>query len=248
MPDNVAPPPALAAVIDAFWQHTGTGSELRVLPDGCMDFLFDLERGTGRVIGAMTEAALVPMAAGERYFGVRFLPGAAAQFVTARASELVDVDAPLDDLTFAARERLAERVAEARGPVERRRLVALYLSSPAHRVRPIERRVRGALVFLRGATGSGTVRETARHVGLGERQLERLFTAEVGIGPKTFARVARLERALGLMGGTRRGQADLAVAAGYADESHLIREFRALAHATPVELARELDVGFVQAE
>jgi AraC-like DNA-binding protein len=236
-------------VIDAFWQHAGKGDELRVLPDGCMDFVFDLERGTGRVIGAMTEAALVPMTSGERYLGVRFLPGAAAPFVTVRAHELVDVDAPLDDVTFAARERLAERVAEARDHAERRRLVAAYLLTPAHRMRPIERRVRRALVLLRGATGGGTVRDTARTLGLGERQLERLFAAEVGIGPKTFARVARLERALALMrGGTARGQAALAAAAGYADESHLIREFRALALATPSEIARERHVGFVQAE
>ena len=91
------------------------------------------------------------------------------------------------------------------------------------------------------------MRDAARTLGLGERQLERLFAAEVGIGPKTFARVARLERALTLMGGTARGQAALATAAGYADESHLIREFRALALATPAEIARERHVGFVQA-
>ena len=30
--------------------------------------------------------------------------------------------------------------------------------------------------------------------------------------------------------------------------SHLIREFRALAHATPAELARERRVGFIQVE
>jgi len=248
VPDNVAPPPALATVIDAFWRHTGTGRELRVLPDGCMDFVFDLERGRGRVIGAMSEAALVPVPAGERYFGVRFLPGAAAPFVTVGAHELADADAPLDEVTFGARERLAERVAAARDDGERQRLIARYLLVPGHRARPLERRVRRALVLLRGATGGGAVRDTARALGLGERQLERLFAAEVGIGPKTFARVARLERALELMGGAARGQAALAAAAGYADESHFIRDFRALALATPAEVARERHVGFVQVE
>ena len=245
-PEEVAPPAALAAVVDAFWQSEGTGGLIRVLPDGCMDFIFDLERGTARLIGAMTEAALVQVRPGDRCIGVRFKPGMAAPYLDASAAAVQDGDAPLGDVSFARRFDLAERVADAANDDARRRCIAEFLLAAPARVRAPDRRLHHAVRLLREHTGPGAVRAVARELGLSERQLERLFTTHVGLGPKAFARVARLERAVQLMGGAVRGQAALASLAGYADESHLIREFRALALATPAELARERRVGFVQ--
>src|SRR6187399_85149 len=40
MLEQIAPLPALAGVVDSFWQHDGEQT-LRILPDGCMDFIFD---------------------------------------------------------------------------------------------------------------------------------------------------------------------------------------------------------------
>jgi AraC-like DNA-binding protein len=244
--EHVAPPPALAAVVDAFWQHDGD-QQLRVLPDGCMDFIFDLERGRARLVGTMTEAALVRVSPGERFLGVRFQSGAAAPYLTDPASAFTDDGALFDEVTRSPAVCLAERVADAPDDAERRRLIAEFLLGRSARLRAPDPRVRRAVRYLRAHPGPGAVREVARELGLGERQLERLFAAHVGLGPKAFARIARLERAVLLMGGPSRGQATLAAAAGYADESHLIREFRALAGTTPAELARERRVGFVQA-
>jgi len=246
LPDPVAPPAALAPVVDTFWQSEGTGGPIRVLPDGCMDFIFDLERGTARLIGAMTEAAIVQVRACDRCIGVRFRPGMAAPYVDAPAADIVDGAAPLDDVTRAHRFALAERVAEAPNDAARRRLIADFLLTPRARVRAPDPRLRRAVCFLRQRTGPGAVRALVTELGVSERQLERLFSAHVGLGPKAFARVARLERAVALLGGFVRAQAALAARAGYSDESHLIREFRVLTLTTPAELARERRVGFIQ--
>lgn len=246
-PVELAPPHVLADRVGAFWHHGGRGSEIRVLPDGCMDFWFDLETGTARLIGAMTEAAVVTVPAGGRYFGVRFQPGVAAEYLTETARDFVDHDAPLADVTRAGRFGLAERVAEARDHAGRVAAVTAFIESPAHRLRAGDHRVRRAVRQLRRDPARTSVRSMASALGVSERQLERLFRERLGYGPKQFARIVRLERAVALMRTPLRGQAVLAAAAGYADESHLIREFRALAGATPAELARERRVGFVQA-
>jgi transcriptional regulator GlxA family with amidase domain len=76
-----------------------------------------------------------------------------------------------------------------------------------------------------------------------ERQLERLFHERIGYGPKLFARVARLQRstrAIGDLRGSIASWARFAVECGYADQAHLVREFRALSGVTPVTYAREL--------
>jgi AraC-like DNA-binding protein len=245
-PVDLAPPPELAERIDAFWQHGGRGEMLRVLPDGCMDFWFDLETGQARLIGAMTKAALVTVPEGARYFGVRFRPGVAAEYVVDAVADFVDENAPLAEVTRAGRASLAERVAEAAGHEERVEIIARFVLATENRVRAADHRVRRAVRLLRHDPTGMRVRAVAKALGLSERQLERLFSERLGYGPKQFARILRLGRAVALMKTPPRGQATLAAAAGYADESHLIREFRSLSGATPAELARERGVGFVQ--
>jgi AraC-like DNA-binding protein len=92
--------------------------------------------------------------------------------------------------------------------------------------------------------GRATVRSLAKEIGTGERRLERLFDQCVGLSPKALARVARFGNAVHAAAcdapWTR-----IASDAGYTDQSHLIREFRALAGVTPSEYRAER-VGFVQ--
>ncbi|MES9609208.1 helix-turn-helix domain-containing protein [Actinomadura sp. NPDC000929] len=83
---------------------------------------------------------------------------------------------------------------------------------------------------MAGRLAEGSVREAADELGLGERQLRRRSLAAFGYGPKTLQRVLRFQRALGL---ARAGRplAEVAFAAGYADQAHLAHEVRALAGA-----------------
>lgn len=72
------------------------------------------------------------------------------------------------------------------------------------------------------------VAATADELGLGARQLHRRALTAFGYGPKTLARVLRLQRALGLV---RQGvpYAETAARAGFADQAHLARDVRQLA-------------------
>jgi AraC-like DNA-binding protein len=247
MPDHLSPPPHLAGRVDAFWEHRGRGVSARIVPDGCMDFWFDLATGASRLIGTMSTAVVVHAPAGSHFFGVRLRPGVAAEYLTDAGRELVDRSAPLADVTLSGRASLGERIAEAPDHAARVAVVSEFLLGSGARLRPSDHRVRRAVELLRDAAGPAPVRAVAADLGLSERQLERLFKERVGIGPKLYARVARLERALSLLDSPIRGQAALASAAGYADEPHLIRDFRALTGVTPTDIARERHVGFVQA-
>ena len=111
--------------------------------------------------------------------------------------------------------------------------------------RPLDARVQAAVAALARAPVS--VPNVAAEVGVSERQLERLFRERVGIAPKHYARIARLERAVALSSCAVTNQAELALRAGYSDESHLLRDFRELVGVTPSALCAERNVGFVQA-
>ena len=240
-----AVPTSFLRTVDAFWRVEARGGAGRVLPDGCLDFLFDLRNARAVVVGPMTRAEVVHLSPGARLFGVRFRPGAGALFLDARADELGDRDAPLADVVKAETAQLTDEVFEAENDADRIAAVARFLAQAGARQRAEDSRVRHAVGTL--CRSHASVRDVAMAVRLSERQLERLFLERVGLRPKLFARVMRLQRAVALDSGTvTSSQAELALQAGYADESHLLRDFRALAGLSPRALAEERHVGSVQ--
>jgi AraC-like DNA-binding protein len=202
------------------WARTARlGREIRVLPDGCIDLIWD---GRGLLVaGPDTRAHLVTEAVPDGYVGLRFAPGMGPQVFGFPAYELRDLRLPLDALWQSQTVRvLEERIAETgdAGPLlEETALGRLDEAAPD----TFGGRVAAALA--RGAS----VAAVAGFLGLSERQLHRRSLVAFGYGPKTLARIFRMERALAL---ARRGTpfADVAATSGYADQAHLSREIKSL--------------------
>jgi AraC-like DNA-binding protein len=232
------------ASVDAFWSFESIGEPHRVIPDGCMDALFDLSTEQASVVGPMSRATLVRAPRGTHVFGVRFRPGRASLFVDAVAGELRDASVPLELLVGRAAARLTEQILSARTDEERARVVAAFVHQPSSRVRGNDARVDRATRALEQTHGRVTISHVAQVVGLSERQLERVFRDRVGVRPKFFARVQRMQHAVRLLSHNALSGPALAAAAGYADEPHLLRDFRALCGSTPWRLAG--NGGFVQ--
>jgi AraC-like DNA-binding protein len=240
--------PVLERWVDGFWTLESSGTAHRVLPDGCIDFIFDLDSGLAKAQGAMTCAEIVALPAGRRLFGIRFRPGAAGMFIDAHARALEDRDVDLDDVSYARVWRLGERVAEAPDHASRLRLLGQFVLDPRARKRAADARLSRAVRLVRQGRGIWPVSAIAREVGLSERTLERLFGEHVGVRPKLFARIVRMEWTRALAESHTTSQANLALSAGYADEPHLLREFRLLTGLTPGALLAERRVGFVQVD
>ncbi|MHA6782390.1 helix-turn-helix domain-containing protein [Pseudonocardia saturnea] len=114
---------------------------------------------------------------------------------------------------------------------------ALLRLLDASRVRP-DPEVAWAWRQLRRSGGRAGVAELAAGTGWSRRHLTARFGAQVGLAPKAAGRVLRFQRAAGLLvpaGPSISALSISTVAAtcGFADHSHLVREFRALAGVTP---------------
>jgi len=82
--------------------------------------------------------------------------------------------------------------------------------------------------------GAARIGAIAERLEWSRKHLAARFHEEVGMGPKMIARIARFNRAQALSTSAEAdGWADIAAACGYADQAHLVREFSALAGATP---------------
>jgi AraC-like DNA-binding protein len=203
------------------WTSRATGDEKRILPDGCMDLLWDGRTVT--VAGADTHAQLFRSAPGARMTGLRFPPGLAPRVLGIAADELVDQRVSLDALWPAARvRRITELLAASATPGRVLEAVAID-----HRPEPDDdTELVDEVAVLAGAGWASAA--IAREVGLSARQLQRRSTTAFGYGTKTLQRILRLQRALALVRTGARA-ADSAARTGYADQAHLARDVKDLA-------------------
>ena len=215
---SIALPGTVAWSVDA----VGSGGSF-VLPDGCMDLIW--HEGGILVAGPDTRAHRTT-AAGPRAIGLRFAPGLGPTILGVAADELRDTRVELNQLWSDAAVRRLSDAAE-RDPLDaltgevRRRLGA---ADP-----PVE-----ATIAARLAAGA-SVAEVASALGWSARKLHRKSLVAFGYGPKTLDRVLRFDRALSAARAGV-GFARVAADAGYADQSHLAREVRALAGESLSEL------------
>ncbi|WP_432057910.1 helix-turn-helix domain-containing protein [Streptomyces sp. bgisy022] len=213
------------------WRNTlsGDADGGRVLPDGCMDLLW--HEGRLLVAGPDTRAHLTAGGPGT-WAGIRLRPGTAPALLGVPAHELRDRRVELADLWGAAEvRRLTARVRAAADPVTGLEDLALRLAAATDPPDP-------ALRALAAALGAGRpVGAVAGDLGIGARQLHRRSLVAFGYGPKTLARILRLHRALALAR-TGTPPAETAARTGYADQSHLSREVRALTGLPLRELLR----------
>ena len=142
----------------------------------------------------------------------------------------------LGDGALALRERLLNTPSlEARFKCVERWLLARL--KPRTIVHPA---VRWAVDRLAATGGRISIEELATQTGFTRKHLGNLFQQQVGLSPKSLARIHRFRGALALLDGSA-GQvpwAELAEQCGFYDQSHLINEFRRFTGFSPVELAR----------
>lgn len=200
------------------WSAVSDGEPKRVLPDGCMDLLWD---GVGlTVAGPDTVAKVHAAPAGSVMTGLRFAPGFAPRVLGMPAVEFVDARPAIGEVWRVA-DRLTDALATASDPGAALEALALSRWTRTSDDRLIDE------VAALAAVGT-PVAVVADRVGLSSRQLHRRSLDAFGYGAKALGRILRLQRALAL---ARAGvsPADAAARAGYADQPHLARDTKALA-------------------
>jgi AraC-like DNA-binding protein len=166
--------------------------------------------------------------------GVAFRPGLAGAILGVPASELTGRHLPLDALWGNFADRLHVLLCEAECPADVFQILEQELLAQIRRPLLLHPAVAHAL--LRAQRPHMRVDDVRREVGLSPRHFIDVFHAAVGLTPGRYCRVKRFARVLqALAQKGPRDLAGLAVTAGYADQSHLIREFREHAGMTPTQ-------------
>ncbi|GAA3566831.1 helix-turn-helix domain-containing protein [Microlunatus spumicola] len=208
------------------------------------------ERREDVVLGPLhTRAAFVRMPRRQAGIQLTVHPLAARRLLGVRTSELDQGRVSGVDVLGPQVEALRQRLVETPTWPERFVVLEAYVRDRVERA-PASASVRPELAeawrWLRRTGGRERLDGLARHVALSHRHLGTLFSTELGLSPKRVARLVRFDAAMGrLTASVRTGRpvtfAALATEAGYADQSHLDREFRAHLGTSPTGwLAEEL--------
>ncbi len=173
--------------------------------------------------------------AGASSIGLQLLPGASLALLGLPADELAGRHVQLQDLWGTDASLLHEALLaapSAEGKLHRLEafLMTRLARSPAPGVHP------ALLAGLQQLRAGSSVKLAAGHSGYSERQFVRLFSQTVGLPPRLYLRVQRFQQALRLMqdpAPQRAALATVAFEAGYSDQPHFNRDFRAFSGLTP---------------
>lgn len=263
------PSPPLRPFVECFWiarsalPATTRRREI-LLPDGTTQLLFSSAGGYRRfedssvkrgeeivgshLVGMRTQGVFIEQKGIEEIFAIRFRAGGLAPFLTLPAVETIQRSLTLDSLFGSSADELETMIFEAPTADERIAITERFLlrllkqreSTTLYARRPLTH----AVAKIYGSRGTVSIDRLGRELGLSYRSIDRLFERHIGIPPKRLSRIVRFNYALNLMHRSAgAGQSRIALEAGYADQAHMIRDFREFTHTTPTDfLARRYGI------
>lgn len=244
----------LAAHVECLW-YSARGAlphtRERSLPTGCADIVvpllqdylirYDDEHGAparrlrGAIVQGPSDRFGVRGTEGpSAVVGVHFTPGGAAAFFGGALISLRNRAELLEDLWGRAACALRERLQAAASPQHALQLLHEHLLQRLRDAPPSDPLATFAIEAFRRDPARARVEPVQRDSGCTPAQFIRRFEQAVGLTPKRYARVLRFGVLLPtLVRCGPRDWAQIAAGGGYADQSHLIREFQQLAGMAP---------------
>ena len=240
---EVAPSKELSNLVACHWEFAADESlspgHLHTIPvDGCVSIAIS-RSGDGHhkcvYVGPRLDPLRIPVFPGDRFWGVRILPGASKSAIGVAGRELFGKWGLLAFVRPELSNTLLQSLQTASSLEE---AIPVFESLLIHREPPPA--IASSVTAITACAGSIPVGSLPSVAGLSERQFQRVFLREVGLTAKQYARICRLRAAaIGLVSGKQITWTQIAVDRGYADQSHLIREFQVLFGISPGEFERQ---------
>lgn len=248
-------PPALASTVPAMWYFEGelTYPRERHFPNGLLALIVHLGpvyrqvEGDRRepfsrtcVSGLLLRPEVIEAPPGpSAVLGIELRPAGALRVLGRPLHELTDRTVDLEDVVATAAAELTERCVAVTTPEGRLRAAASWVEARLRRGPAPASAITWATGELERRAGAIPIATLRAHTGWSKTRFNTTFREQIGVPPKTLARILRFRRALELVDRARAPLSEIALAAGYYDQPHFNAEFRKLSGFAPREyLAR----------
>ncbi len=221
-----------------------------IVPDGCMEMIFhygDLYRqyiadGSSIiqprcfVFGQLTKALQIEPTGKTGIFSVRFYPDGFLPFATIAIKEMENKAVPLEKLFDKDGLTIEQAILNASSTAERISHIETFLLSRLESVEAIDKIIKSTIETIVTANGKLAIDELSKLNNINRRQLERKFSAVVGLSPKQLSKTIRLQTTLKMLINKKfTSLTGLAYEGEYYDQAHFIRDFKEFTGLTPKE-------------
>lgn len=235
----------LQSLVETYWladDFIAVEQRQLILPDGCVDIIFNFNNPHRAeqiaLIGTMTSPLEISYRPGQvQMLGIRFAPAGITALTRLPVHEITNrrIELSLAGILFDT--AFIEHLQETESVQLKLKYLNAYLVSRLAKFYTPDRQIQAAVSLIKDNTAGLSIKQLASVCCLGERQLERRFSAAIGISPKQFSSVMRFEYARSyLKAHPSESLQEVAWQCGYYDHSHLFKEFQHLGKIYPSEL------------
>jgi len=234
---ELPPPDDLRDIVACMWLRRVRGADdgrpSPIVPDGCGDLMV-YDDHPPIVAGPDATTRWVTIRNETMIIGARFRPGGIRAVFGCSATTILNQTVLLSDLAGGAA-RLHQGLLLARSVTERLACLADWIRARFAHGATTDRQVRAACRWLT-IEPRVEIGALADRFHWNARTIRRDFHAACGYGPKHFQRIMRIQRAIRESHSpVRPSLAEIAVAAGFADQPHMTRDFRDITGFTPAQ-------------
>lgn len=249
------PAPILRKYICCYWisplinekliNLTGVQRNETVVPDGCIDILFGNNKSgqccRNIIVGTMSKYVSIDMQHEEiQTFGIRFYPGGINAFIKEKADLFTDKIELIDNIHEKSFMDLGERLSQITNIYKKIDYTNQYLISRLVDSIPYEDKFQSILFNIYKIKGKILVKDIAQYEVISEKQVSRIIKNRIGVGAKEFINIIRFQNVLKTMNSNKLERIiDIAIDAGYYDQSHFIHDFYNYSGMTPLEFIKK---------
>jgi AraC-like DNA-binding protein len=251
-----SPSPQLSGYVQCYWILRSSFNPFpapeRLIPDGSIELIFnfgapyqrsrvtdekqqELIKGS-HIVGQRAQCFLIEQQGAIDHVAIRFKPGGLYPFVRLPVSELTNCAVEAEFIFGPACREIESRLFEAKSNRQRIQMLENFLQRRLLRVDQNAQLVHAALSEIAKTNGNIPIGTLIGQSRAGYKQWERKFLAVVGITPKFYSRVVRF---LAVFNQMKHDPLDnwsaVAMACGYYDQAHFIKEFKEFTGTTPAQ-------------
>ena len=232
----------LAPYVERYWTWaSGPGQPLPILLPGTGNDLFIHDQapfapahGRAQLLCVRTRPWPLKAMGPTAFMAIRFRMGALRHFSPVGLGEIFDQAVAVESLWGPAGQRWVARILAAPDYRARMVLIEAQLLDWLRLFRRANRGIDAVAAHLYYEHATCRIEDVAARFSIGRRHMERTFKEALGVSPKAFQRLARFQQTVrDLWLAPAADGLATALAHGYFDQSHFIREFESFAHATP---------------
>lgn len=252
------PSKLLRPYVDCFWRGTFNinGSEtvsFEMVPNACLELIIHLDdlkcqlpgpnswtqTPDYMLIGLFTEAREVRFSNTVPVFTIRFKPEAIFSLFNINGSEVFE---NYEDISLMLGKDFNEFCHRLREETDIQLMITLaenFLMHKLNQKKSARNYVNKAAELMRN-TGFNNIKEISNEVCISQRQLERKFREIIGIGPKHYLRLTRINRVMRILETNRPlDLTSVAYHCGYFDQAHFIKDFKKITGKKPTLYFKE---------